>query len=149
MDRYDFMKKAIELAKEAKANGEIPVGCVIVKDNEIIATGRNYSQELKSVTKHAEIVAIEKACEILGSANLSACELYVTLEPCPMCAGAIVNAKMKKVVFGAFDINYGACGSVMNLPSMPKMHNAECYGGIMEDECSKLVSEFFTDMRKR
>ena len=148
MDRYDFMKKAIELAKEAKEHGEIPVGCVIVKDQEIISTGRNFTQQNKCATEHAEIVAINEACKTLGSANLTGCELYVTLEPCPMCAGAIINSKIDKVVFGAFDLNYGACGSQINLLSMPRMHNAECYGGIMEEECSNLVSDFFAQMRK-
>lgn len=149
MDRYDFMKKAIDLANEAKTNGEIPVGCVIVKNNEIVATGRNYTQRNKCATLHAEIVAINNACKALGSANLSGCDLYVTLEPCPMCAGAIINAKIDKVVFGAFDLNYGACGSVLNLLTMQKTHNSECYGGIMEDECSNLIADFFADLRNK
>lgn len=147
MDRYYFMNKAIELAKEAKGCGEIPVGCVIVKSNEIISTGRNHTQNQKCATKHAEIVAIEEACKVLKSANLSGCELYVTLEPCPMCAGAIINAKISKVVYGAFDLNYGACDSAINLFSLPNVHSVECYGGIMEDECSKIISEFFKDVR--
>lgn len=147
MDRYDFMKKAIELALEAKSNDEIPVGCVIVKNNEIISTGRNYTQQCKCVTKHAEIVAIENACEKLQSTNLKDCHLYVTLEPCPMCAGAIINAKISKVVFGAFDLNYGACGSVINLFSTPNTPEVECYGGIMEDECRKIISDFFKKIR--
>ena len=149
MDRYDYMKKAVELAKEAKINGEIPVGCVIVKDDTIIATGRNYTQQDKCAIMHAEIVAIKNAFKVLNSANLSGCDLYVTLEPCPMCAGAIINAKINKVVFGAFDLNYGACGSAVNLLTLPKMHNAEFYGGIMEDECSKLLTDFFNNLRKR
>lgn len=149
MDRYDYMKKALECAKEAFENDEIPVGCVIVKENEIIATGRNFVVEKGYVTRHAEIVAIEEASKKLGTGNLSGCELYVTLEPCPMCAGAIINAKIDKVVFGAFDLNYGACGSVTQLFSMPNIHSPECYGGIMEDECSKILSDFFKKIRKQ
>ncbi len=147
MDRYDFMREALLLAKEAAANGEVPVGCVIVKDNEIIASGRNTSAQDNCAIKHAEFIAIENACEILGCSNLSQCDLYVTLEPCPMCAGAIINSKIRKVVFGAFDLNYGACGSVVNLFQLPNIHKPECYGGIMEDECSNVLTEFFKKIR--
>ena len=149
MDRYDFMKKALECAKEAFEHNEIPVGCVIVKGNEIIATGRNYVEEIGVVTRHAEMVAIEEATKVLGRSNLSGCEIYVTREPCPMCAGAIINSKIDKVVFGAFDLNYGACGSVVQLFSMPNIHTPECFGGIMEDECSNILSEFFQKLRKK
>ncbi len=149
MDRYDFMNAALELAQEAKKSGEVPVGCVIVKDNVIIAKGRNYTEELKSPTRHAEIVAIENASEVLGSSTLSGCDLYVTLEPCPMCAGAIINAKINKVVFGAFDLNYGACGSATQLFSLKNIHTPECYGGVMEDKCSEIITEFFKNIRKK
>ena len=149
MDRYDFMKKALECAKEAYQNDEIPVGCVIVKNNEIIATGRNYTEESNCATKHAEIIAIENASQVLKSNNLSGCDLYVTLEPCPMCAGAIINAKIDKVVFGAFDLNYGACGSNIQLFSIPNIHSPECYGGIMEDECSDILTNFFKRIRDK
>jgi len=147
MDRYDFMKAAISLALEAKENGEIPIGCVITKDNKIIAKGRNHTQAEKMPTRHAEIVAIENAAKALNSSNLSGCELYVTLEPCSMCAGAIINAKIDKVVFGAFDLKYGACGSSIQLFSLNNIHTPECYGGIMEDECSKKISDFFEKLR--
>ena len=147
MDRYDFMREALNMAYDAYTNGEVPIGCVIVKDNKIIAKASNRCKRTNCATKHAEILAIENASETLNKANLSDCDLYVTLEPCPMCAGAIINSKINKVVFGAFDLNYGACGSVTNLFSLDNIHRPECYGGIMEDECSKLISEFFKTIR--
>lgn len=147
MDRYDFMRQALNLAKDAVKYGEVPVGCVIVKNGEIIARTCNRTEREFSSTKHAEILAIEQAGKMLQSSNLSGCELYVTLEPCPMCAGAIINAKISKVVFGAFDLNYGACGTVTNLFALPNIHRPECYGGIMEDECSKVLSDFFRKVR--
>ena len=147
MDRYDFMKEALNMARLAYESDEVPVGCVIVKDNSIIAKAGNLSKSLGCATKHAEILAIEEASQVLRSSNLSGCDLYVTLEPCPMCAGAIINAKISKVVFGAFDLNYGACGSVTNTFSLPNIHKPECYGGIMEDECSNLLSDFFRKLR--
>ena len=149
MDRYDYMKEALILAEEGLNNGEIPVGCVIVKNNKIIARGRNFTEELKSPTRHAEIVAIENASNKLNCSNLSGCELYVTLEPCPMCAGAIINAKIDKVVFGAYDLNYGACDSAIRLFSTKNIHAPECYGGIMEEQCSKLLSDFFRIIRNK
>ncbi len=148
MDRYDFMREALKMAQESAEFGEVPVGCVIVKSGEIIARTNNRTKRDFSATKHAEILAIEQAGKVLQSSNLSGCDLYVTLEPCPMCAGAIINAKIDKVVFGAFDLNYGACGSVINLFSMPNTHTPECYGGIMEDECSNILSDFFKGIRK-
>ncbi len=143
------MKEALNLAKEAMSQGETPVGCVIVKDGNIIAKGRNRTEELISTTRHAEIEAIESACKVLSRKNLSDCELYVTLEPCPMCAGAIITAKIGKVVFGAFDRNYGACGTVTNLFATPNIHRPECFGGIMEDECSEVLSDFFKRIREK
>ncbi|MBE6734625.1 MAG: nucleoside deaminase [Ruminococcaceae bacterium] len=149
MDRYDFMREALTLAKEAAKNDEVPVGCVIVKDSQIIARSNNRTKRDCSPTKHAEILAIEEAGKVLESDNLTGCDIYVTLEPCPMCAGAIINAKINKVVFGAFDLNYGACGSVINLFSLPNTHTPECYGGIMEDDCSIVLKEFFENIRKQ
>ncbi len=149
MDRYDYMKEALALAKNACEQGEVPVGCVIVRDGKIIAKACNQTERDKTATKHAEIIAIENASNVLGMANLNDCDLYVTLEPCPMCAGAIINAKIRKVVFGAFDLNYGACGTVTNLFSLPNIHKPECYGGIMEDECSKILTDFFKSIRSK
>ena len=147
MDRYDYMNEALNMAKEAQKAEEVPIGCVIVKDNKIIAKASNLSKTTSCATKHAEILAIEKASEVLKRSNLFDCDLYVTLEPCPMCAGAIINAKIRKVVFGAFDLNYGACGSVINMFSLEKVHKPECYGGIMEDKCSNIISDFFKTIR--
>lgn len=149
MDRYDFMREALSLAEIAYQNKEIPVGCVVTKNGKIISRGYNRTIEKNNVICHAEIEAIQDACKTLASTNLSDCELYVTLEPCPMCAGAIINAKISKVVFGAFDLNYGACGSATNLFSLSKIHRPECYGGIMEDACSKILSDFFREIRDK
>lgn len=143
-----FMQQAILLAKEAAKNGEIPVGAVVVKDGEVIATGRNRREKEKSALGHAEIEAIHNACQALGTWRLSDCEIYVTLEPCPMCAGAIVNSRIKKVVFGAFDKNGGACDSVCNLLSMPFSSRPEVWAGIMEEECKALLEDFFKNVRQ-
>lgn len=147
MDRYDFMKLALEEAEKCKESEDVPVGAVIVKDNKVIAVGRNLREKEKLTVQHAEVVAITNANKALGSSNLSGCEMYVTLEPCPMCAGAIINAKISKVVFGAFDLKNGAAGSVTNLFSLPFTHKTECFGGIMEDRCSKVLSDFFKKIR--
>lgn len=143
----EYMKQAIALAKEAAKRGEIPVGAVIVRNGEVIATGSNRREELKSALGHAEIEAIHNACQKLGTWRLSDCEIYVTLEPCPMCAGAIINSRIKKVVFGAFDKNGGACDSVCNLLSMPFSAKPEVWAGIMEEECKELLGDFFKSVR--
>lgn len=147
MDRYDFMKMALQEAEKCKDTSDVPVGAVIVKDGKVISTGRNLKERDNLGTLHAEIVAINNANKALGSANLSGCELYVTLEPCPMCAGAVINSKIDKVVFGAFDLKNGACGSVTNLFGLPFTHKPECFGGIMEEECSSILTEFFKSLR--
>ena len=148
MDRYDFMKLALKEAKKCNDSGDVPVGAVLVKNGEVIALGRNLKEKDNNSVLHAEIVAITNANKALDSANLSGCELYVTLEPCPMCAGAIINSKIDKVVFGAFDLKNGACDSVTNLFTLPFTHQPECYGGIMEDECGKILTDFFKSIRK-
>ena len=142
-----FMRQAYVLAEEAGVNGEVPVGAVIVKDGEIIATGKNGRETQKNATRHAEIEAIENACKALGSWRLEGCELYVTLEPCPMCAGAIINARIPKVVYAATDLKGGACDSVVNLFSLPFNHTPEVWAGICEQECSDLLQEFFKGRR--
>ncbi|MBO6087998.1 nucleoside deaminase [bacterium] len=138
------MKRAIETAKQV--NGEIPVGAVIVKDGEVISSAFNRKEELKDVTCHAEILAIRKAEEKFGSWRLDDCEMYVTLEPCPMCAWAIINSRIKTLYFGSFDPNYGALGSKIDLRKLANS-KLKVYGGIMEDECNKILEEFFSNVR--
>ena len=143
------MRLAIEAAVEAGKRGEIPVGAVIVKNGEVIATGSNRREEKKSAISHAEIEAIEKANRHLGDWRLDGCEMYVTLEPCPMCTGAIINSRIKTVVFGAYDLNSGSMDSVINLCDYPYEKTPEVYGGICEDECVALLSEFFEKVRNK
>lgn len=147
--KNEFMQAALKLAKEAFEDGEVPIGAVIVKDNKIISTGRNRREKSKNALSHAEIEAINNACKKLSGWRLWQCELYVTLEPCPMCSGAIVNARIPKVYFGAYDKNFGCCGSALNILNMENSFNTEYEGGIMEQECSELLSEFFKSLRKK
>ena len=148
MDDLYFMDKALELAKEAAAEGEVPVGCVIVRDGKIIATGRNRRETEKTALGHAEIEAIGNACKTLGGWRLWDCTLYVTLEPCPMCAGAIINARIPRVVCGARDEKCGACGSVCDLFAMDFNHHPQIEYGIREEESKALLTQFFKDLRK-
>jgi tRNA(adenine34) deaminase len=142
-----FMDVALELAKEAAAEGEIPVGCVIVRGNEIVGRGRNRRESARTALGHAVIEAIADACRNLGGWRLWECTLYVTLEPCPMCAGAIINARIPRVVFGASDAKCGACGSVCDLFSMAFNHHPTVEVGIREAECTELLQEFFRNLR--
>ena len=142
-----FMLAAIEEAKRAKKDGEVPVGAVIVKNGEIIATGRNMREQKQNALSHAETEAINAACKKLKSWRLDECDMYVTLEPCPMCAGAIINARIKTVVFGAFDSKAGSMDSVINLCDYPYNHKPEIYGGICEELCSELLQDFFKSLR--
>lgn len=143
-----FMLRAIELSKIAFAKGEVPVGAVIVKDGKIIGEGYNMREEKQNALSHAETEAINNACKTIGSWRLEDCEMYVTLEPCPMCTGAIINSRIKTVIFGAFDKNAGCMDSVINLCDYPFNHKVEIYAGIMEDECKKILTSFFAQMRK-
>lgn len=143
----EFMLAAYEMAKQAYDDGEVPVGAVIVRENEIVAKGRNRREKAKNALLHAEIEAIDNACKALGGWRLWNCELYVTLEPCPMCAGAIINAHIPKVYFGAYDFKNGSCGTITNLFEMPYNFKPECIGGIMADECSALLKDFFKKLR--
>lgn len=147
MDRK-FMDLAIIRAKRAAEDGEVPVGAVIVKNGEVIAAGRNRREKTHNATAHAEIEAIQKACEALGDWRLDDCEMYVTLEPCPMCSGAIINSRIKTVIFGAYDTKAGALGSVANFSAIPFSFTPEVYGGICENECREILTTFFRDMRK-
>lgn len=143
-----FMKRAIELAKLSALEGEVPVGAVIVRDNEIVGEGRNRRESGKNALYHAELEAIYNACKNLGGWRLWQCDLYVTLEPCPMCAGAIINARVKRVYFGAFDKKAGSFGSIADFNSIPYNHKPKIISGIMEEECSKLLTDFFKNLRK-
>ena len=143
------MRCALELAREAAQMGEVPVGAVMVRNGEIIARAGNRRECDHLATAHAELLAIEEACSHVGSWRLSDCTLYVTLEPCPMCAGAIVNARIGRVVFGCKDARAGAMGSVLNLPSYPLNHRPLCDYGVCEAECRAVLQDFFVARRKR
>ena len=148
MEDLLFMDMALELAKEAAAEGEVPVGCVIVRKGEVVGKGRNRRETAKTALGHAEIEAISDACKNLGGWRLWECTLYVTLEPCPMCAGAIINARIPRVVFGASDDKCGACGSVCDLFSMNFNHHPTVEKGIREAESTALLTAFFQNLRQ-
>ena len=147
MEDLQFMDEALALAREAAAEGEVPVGCVIVRKGEIVGRGRNRREKVRNALCHAEIEAINDACRNLNGWRLWECTLYVTLEPCPMCAGAIVNARIPRVVFGASDVKCGACGSVCDLFSMEFNHHPKVEKGIREEEAAALMTEFFQNLR--
>ena len=142
-----YMLEALALAREAAAEGEVPVGCVIVRGDKIVGRGRNRRETDKNALAHAEIEAINDACRTLGGWRLWDCTLYVTLEPCAMCAGAILNARIQRVVFGASDKKYGAVNSVCSLFSMDFNHHPEVESGVMEDESAQLLQTFFHNLR--
>ena len=149
MTDESFMREALKLAMQAEALGEVPVGAVVVKDGEIIGRGFNQSITANDPTTHAEIVALRDASQRIKNYRLVDCELYVTLEPCTMCVGAMLHARLKRVVFGASDPKTGACGSVINLPAEPKLnHHATFVGGVLGDECSVMLKAFFLARRK-
>lgn len=142
-----YMLRAMELARAAGEMGEIPIGAVIVKSGEIIAEGQNCRERKNDATSHAEIEAIRMAGEKLGDWRLEGCTLYVTLEPCPMCTGAIINSRISTVVFGAYDLRAGCMDSVIDLCNYPFESRPEIYGGIYEDECAEILSDFFKAVR--
>ena len=137
MEDKDFMLAALELAREAKAEDEVPVGAVAVCRGEIVGRGRNRREKDKNALAHAEIEAINEACKNLGGWRLWECDLFVTLEPCPMCAGAIINARIRRLVFGAYDQKAGSCGSVVNLFDLPYNHRPQVTGGFMQEACAE------------
>jgi len=144
----DYMQQALALAKEAGADGEAPVGCVIVDAaGVVVGRGRNRREKEKSATSHAEIEAINEACKTTGDWRLNGCSLYVTLEPCPMCAGAIIMSRIDRVFYGARDELTGSCGSVINLFMEPYGQSTQITGGILADECAALLTEFFKKLR--
>lgn len=150
MNNEKWMKEAIKQAKKAAHKDEVPIGCVIVKDDQIIARAYNKREMKQCSTAHAEILAIEKACKKLGSWRLEDCDLYVTLEPCPMCSGAIIQSRIRNVIFGAYDPKGGCMGSNMNINDVRGFnHYPDIEGGILQDECSRLLKEFFKAKRKK
>lgn len=149
MTDEDFMRLALDAAAQAKAAGEVPVGAVIVKDGEVIATGFNQPIGCHDPTRHAEIAALRAAADALGNYRLPGCTLYVTLEPCAMCAGAMMHARLARVVYGAADPKTGACGSVVNLFAEERLnHHAALAGGVLADECGTMLSSFFAERRR-
>ena len=148
MDDEGFMRQALREAEAALAQDEVPVGCVIVRDGKVIARAHNRRETLKAPTAHAEMIAITQAAAVMESWRLEGCELYVTLEPCPMCAGAIVLARLKRVVFGAADPKAGACASLMNLVQDPRLnHRVELAAGVLAPECGGILSGYFRAKR--
>jgi len=143
-----FMESALLEAELAANEGEVPVGAVIVKDGKIVATAHNKRETEKLATAHAELLAIEDACRALGGWRLCGCTLYVTLEPCPMCAGAIINSRIERVVYGAADLAAGCCKSIINVNSYPFNHSFVACGGVLENECSDILKQFFEKKRK-
>ena len=148
MEREDYMREALALAKEAAGSGEVPVGCVIADSaGHIIGRGRNRREARHDATAHAEVEAIREACAALGSWRLEGCTLYVTLEPCPMCTGAIINARVPTLVFGAREALSGSCGSVIDLFQERYGHRPAVYSGVLAEDCARLLKEFFQDKR--
>ena len=149
MNDNELMLEALKLARKAADDGEVPVGAVVAKDGAIVGTGRNRREKGKNALYHAELEAIDMACKSLGGWRLWQCELFVTLEPCPMCTGAIINSRIKRVVFGAYDEKAGSCGSVVALTELPYNHKPVIEGGVMAEESAALLSAFFKSLRAR
>ena len=144
----EYMQKALELAKMAAEQDEVPVGALIVRNGEIIASAYNTREKDKNALYHAEIKAIDEACRVLGGWRLVGCTMYVTLEPCPMCAGAIVNSRIERVVYGAYDEKAGAFGTMLNLTEYP-LFKPTVEGGVLKEECSSILTEFFKKKRSK
>ena len=149
MTDEEYMREALLLARKAFEMGEVPVGAVAVWEGKIVGRGMNLRETEKNALRHAEIMAIDEACRNLGGWRLWKCDLYVTLEPCPMCAGAIINSRVKRVIFGASDPKAGSCGSLTNLFEMPYNHKPEVVSGVLEKECSEILSRFFARLREK
>ena len=145
----EYMRQALDLAREAAACGEVPVGCVIVKDGRVIGRGRNRREERQAAWSHAEMEAMAQANRALGTWRLDGCTLYVTLEPCPMCAGGILSARIPELYYGAKDAGFGACGSILNLFEEDFRHHPKIVGHILEEECVQLLQDFFAQVRKK
>lgn len=148
-DEEKFMDRALACARKAASLGEVPVGAVVVRDGKVIATGYNRREIGKNALLHAEMIALNRACRKLGGWRLFDCDLYVTLEPCPMCTGAILNSRIRTVYFGASDPKAGCMGSVTDLTEMPFNHQPQVIRGVREKECAAILSDFFRDLRKK
>ena len=148
MSDEKYMLLALDEAKKAAEKGEVPIGAVIVRNGEVIAAAHNERETAFDATAHAETTAVRRACRLLGGWHLTDCTLYVTLEPCPMCAGAIINSRIDRVVFGAYDNREGSFGSLINLASYPYSSRPEIVGGVMQTECKEVLSEFFKKIRE-
>ena len=145
-----FMQQALKCAQKAYEKDEVPVGAIIVKNNKIISKGYNKNITLKDTTAHAEIIAIRKACKKLNNYRLNDCSIYVTIEPCSMCAGALVHARIKNIYFGAQDTKTGSCGSIFNRANSNKLnHNINIFGGLLEQDCARIIKQFFKNKRTR
>ena len=149
MTDEEYMREALSLAEKAFELGEVPVGAVAVWEGKIVGRGMHLRETDKNALRHAEIMAIDEACKNLGGWRLWKCDLYVTLEPCPMCAGAIINSRVKRVIYGASDPKAGSCGSLTNLFEMPYNHKPEVVSGVLEKECSEILSRFFARLREK
>lgn len=149
MTDYELMGAALAEAEQAAALGEVPVGAVVARDGEIIAAAHNTRETEKNALHHAELLAIDAACKKLGGWRLHRCDLYVTLEPCPMCAGALINSRMKTVYYGAPDPKAGSCGSLINLFALPYNHQPALVSGVLEQECADILRNFFRELRKK
>ena len=147
MEHEEYMRQALELARLAMAEGEVPVGCVIVRDGAVVGRGRNRRETAQTALGHAELEAIAQACRTLGGWRLAGCALYVTLEPCPMCAGGIINARISEVRYGVRDEKAGCCASVLDLFAEPFNHRPRVYRGPLEEECRALLQNFFESLR--
>ena len=148
-EQQKYMKAALRLAQKAAEEGEVPVGSVVVCEGKIVGRGRNRRETKKNALHHAEIEAIEKACRKLGGWRLHKCDLYVTLEPCPMCAGAIINARIKTVYYGAPDPKAGSCGTLVDLFALPYNHRPTVVSGVMEEACAAILRDFFRALREK
>ena len=148
MTDEEYMRIALDLAAEAAAEGEVPVGAVLVREGQIVGTGRNRRETGRNALAHAEIEAIHEACTRLNGWRLFGSTLYVTLEPCPMCAGAIINARIDRVVYGTSDPKAGSCGSVVDLFQLPYNHKPQAEGGVLETECGEMLRQFFRQLRE-
>jgi tRNA(adenine34) deaminase len=149
MTDADFMEQAIALAREAWKAGEVPVGAIIVREGRVVGRGRNSPIALRDPTAHAEVLALRDAALRLGNYRLPDCELFVTVEPCPMCLGAIFHARIRRLIYGARDPKSGACGSVVDLVSEPRLnHHTQVEGGVLAEECARLLTEFFVQRRR-